>query len=383
MNILLVSSSFYPKIDGSTRCVYDHGRKLAQRGNAVYLVTRGVKGTPKEEMIDGIHVIRTPFRYRGGTLLNRGGLVLQQILTVLLVARRVKATVIHAHGYTAALSALATRYIYGTPLVITTHGTELLWPREVWWKSPLEIKLSLIFERFVLNHCDIVVAQSPGVRDYMLRIYSARIADKIRLIPTGIDHVKFRAPVRLEPTKRIMFVGALSEVKGLTCLIDAFQKVHNEVPDSSLLLVGSGPKARAYQEYARGLELDGAVEFVGALRDDNRLIELYSGSDVVVLPSNVGGPISVTLLEGMSMGRAVISTRVPGGIPDVLGGGSGILIDRGSVKQLEASLKRLLTDDQYLLAMKRSSRRAVEDKYTLDSMTEKLISLYKEIGARN
>jgi len=49
LKILLVSSSFYPKIDGSTRCVYDHARKLAQRGNEVYLVTRGIAGSKQEE----------------------------------------------------------------------------------------------------------------------------------------------------------------------------------------------------------------------------------------------------------------------------------------------------------------------------------------------
>ena len=381
MRILLVSSSFFPKIDGSTRCVYDHGRKLAERGNSVYLVTRGIEGTPRHEDFEGIHVIRTHFQYRGGTFANKAALVIYQVLTVLMVARKTRADVIHAHGYTAALAALPTKYLLRVPLVLTTHGTELLWPREVWWKSSSEVKLGLIFEKFVLSRCDTVIAQSKGVQNYMLRIYSPAIGNKIRLIHTGVDHEKFRAPVRAEPTRRIMFVGALSEVKGVTCLIKAFQGVHRQVPDSRLVLVGSGPKARAYEGYAKTLNLDGAVEFEGPVRDDNKLIELYSRSDVVVLPSNVGGPISVTLLEGMSMGRAVISTNVPGGIPDVLGGGNGILVERGNESQLEDSMLRLMTDNGFLLTMKQRSRKAIEDNYTLDSMIDKLMTLYREIVA--
>ncbi|HEV2227184.1 MAG TPA: glycosyltransferase family 4 protein [Nitrososphaerales archaeon] len=381
MRILLVSSSFFPKIDGSTRCVYDHGRKLALRKNLVYLVTRGIKGVPKEEDYEGIHVVRTPFQYQGGTLAKRAALMVQQALAVFLVARGMKASVIHVHGYAAALAAFPTKYIFRIPMVITTHGTELLWPREVWWKSSTEIKLGLIFEKFVLKHCDVVIAQSKGVREYMLKIYSPAIESKIRLIHTGVDHEKFKAPVRTEPTKKIMFVGALSEVKGVTCLIDAFQGVHEAVPDSSLHLVGSGPRARAYREYAKKLNLDGAVEFEGPVRDDNRLLELYSESDIVVLPSNVGGPISVTLLEGMSMGRAVISTNVPGGIPDVLGDGSGLLMERGNKSQLEDYLRRLVTDRGFLLTMKERSRRTVEEKYTLDSMIDKLMALYREVAA--
>jgi glycosyltransferase involved in cell wall biosynthesis len=379
--VLLVSSSFYPKIDGSTRCVYDHGRKLAQKDNLVYLVTRGIKGTDREEYYEGIHVVRTPFQYQGGTFVKKAALMVQQALAVFLVARSMRAAVIHVHGYTAALAALPTKYILRLPVAITTHGTELLWPREVWWKSSTEIKFGLIFEKFVLSHCDVIIAQSEGVRDYMLKIYSPAIEQKIRLIHTGVDHQKFRAPVRGEPTKKIMFVGALSEIKGVTCLIDAFQGVHGVVPDSRLLLVGSGPKARAYREYAKKLKLDGAVEFKGPVRDDNKLIELYSESDIVVLPSNVGGPISVTLLEGMSMGRAVISTNVPGGIPDVLGGGSGLLMERGNKAQLEDFLRRLVTDKEYLMTMKERSRKAIEEKYTLDSMIDKLMALYGEMAA--
>ncbi|HEV2226189.1 MAG TPA: glycosyltransferase family 4 protein, partial [Nitrososphaerales archaeon] len=104
-------------------------------------------------------------------------------------------------------------------------------------------------------------------------------------------------------------------------------------------------------------------------------------SDIVVLPSNVGGPISVTLLEGMSMGRAVISTNVPGGIPDVLGNGSGLLMERGNKSQLEDFLRRLVTDRDFLLTMKERSRRTVEEKYTLDSMIDKLMALYREMAA--
>ena len=66
MKVLLVSSSFFPKVDGSTRCVYDHARKLAERGNLLYLVTRSVNvkgagsfGTQPFEELEGIKIVRT------------------------------------------------------------------------------------------------------------------------------------------------------------------------------------------------------------------------------------------------------------------------------------------------------------------------------------
>ena len=381
MKVLVVSSSFFPKIDGSTRCVYDHARALAARGNEVYLVTRGMPRTRREETFEGIRIRRSSYAYRGGLLLNKVRLMLEQMLMIIMLQRKERFSVIHVHGFTAGLAALPCRFMFGVPVIITTHGTPFLWPRDLWWKSSSEVKLTLVFERFVLNHCDVIVAQSPGVMEYMLRIYGKDLASKFRIVHTGVDHLKFRAPAKVGGAPQVLFVGALSEIKGLSCLIDSFSEVHTRVPEARLVLVGSGPRTKYYKEKVESLRLDGSVVFCGAIRDDARLLKLYEESDVVVLSSNVGGPISCTILEGLSCGRAVISTDVPGGIPDVLGGDVGILTRPEDRAQLTAELMRLVTDPTYLKAFQVNGRRAIVERYTLDSMIDKLTDLYREVAS--
>ncbi|MDA4117655.1 MAG: glycosyltransferase family 4 protein [Thaumarchaeota archaeon] len=376
LKILIVSSSFYPKIDGSTRCVFDHARKLAERGHLVYLVTRGVEGTPREELFYGIRVVRTSVNFRSGSFFNKAGLVSEEMLTILRLQRKHHFDVVHVHGCAAGFAAIPAKYLFGVPLFITTHGTELLWPRELWWKPSREVGLGLLFERFVLGRANVVIAQSPGVRRYMLKIYGDSISGKIRLVHTGVDHRKFVPPPMNGQTKQVLFVGALSEIKGVRCLLNAFGQVHREVPEARLVLVGSGPMANEYKELVRETDLNGSVEFQGPVRDDGRLLRLYGASDIVVLPSNVGGPISCTILEGLSCGRAVISTNVPGGIPDVLSDGAGLLMERGDEAALAAYLRRLMNDKEYLVTLEHNARAAVEERYTLDSMVEKLEALY-------
>ena len=360
--------------------MYDHARGLAAQGNIVYLVTRGIEGAKKAENLDGIRIRRTSASFRSGTPINKLWMVLEQAISIVVLNRRMRFDVIHAHGYSSGFAALLCRYVYGVPLVITTHGTELLWPKSLWWKSETEVKLGLLFERFVLEHCNVVIAQSDGVKQYMLHIYSSELDGKIRIVHTGVDHRKFRPPSRATPSKVILFVGALSEIKGVGGLIDSFAQVHTEVPESKLVLVGAGPRGDYYREYVDKLGLKDSVRFEGAVRDDARLVRLYSDSDIVVLPSNVGGPISCTIMEGLSCGRAVISTKVPGGIPDVLDGGVGLLIERGDWNALAEDLRRLLTDGQLLSTTETRARTAVEQKYTLDSMISKLTDVYKEVG---
>ena len=123
----------------------------------------------------------------------------------------------------------------------------------------------------------------------MIQFYGKRIAPKIRLIHTGVDHKKFIPLEKLSSSNNILFAGAVSEVKGLTCLIKAFAVVHNKIPESRLVLAGSGPSMDRYKALARELNLEDSIQFLGAVRDDSKMIELYRDSDVVVLPSNVGG----------------------------------------------------------------------------------------------
>lgn len=381
MKILLVSSSFYPKIDGSTRCVYDHARRLAQRGNDVYLVTRGISGVKQDEEFEGIHVRRSAYSFRGGRFLNKVRLMLEQMMMIILLQRKERFSVIHVHGFTSGLAALPCKYIFGVPLIVTTHGTELLWPRNLWWMGQRTLTFILIFEKFVLNHCDVIIAQSPGVKAYMLRIYGPQLESKIRIVHTGVDQVKFHVPPKEDGAPTVLFVGALSEIKGVTCLLNAFVAAHRDVPSMRLVLVGSGPRAPEYKKYVQGLNVGDAIQFRGPVRDDVRLLELYSESDIVVLPSNVGGPISCTVLEGLSCGKAVISTDVPGGIPDVLADGVGILMHPEDSAKLASELERLATDPVYLKTQETNARRAIEERYTLDSMIDKLMSLYREVAA--
>lgn len=390
MKILIVSSSFFPKVDGSTRCVYDHARKLAERKHQLYLVTRAVQvkgagsfGTHRFEHLEGINVIRTGLSIRSSTRLNLNKLrlALEQIIIVLSLYRLIKFDVIHVHGYSAFYAALPTKILYHVPIFITTHGTELLWPKWVRWKSSVEVKLGLLFEKVALSLCDVIIAQSEGVKQYMLEFYGNQISSKIRLVHTGVDHIKFACLPKPSPDHKILFAGALSEVKGLTCLIKAFSKVHTQIPGAELILAGSGPSLDHYKDLVRKLNLQENVRFLGAVRDDNTMISIYQEADVVVLPSNVGGPISCTILEGLSSGRPVISTNVPGGIPDVINAEVGALIERENVDQLTNELLKLLTDSDYLKKVGANARNAVETKYTLESMIDELTTLYNGVAS--
>ena len=380
MNILIVSSSFLPKINGAIRCVYDHARKLAERGHNVYLVTRKLDGTPAYENIEGINVIRASPSYRRTSFWNRIGLFFSQMALVIMLHRKIHFDVIHSHGTEPALSALPTKYLFKVPLILTTHSTPFLWPSWTWWKSPTEFKVSWLIAKFVVKNVDYIIAQSEGVKSYMLDLHESGLAKKIRIIPTGVDESKFRKSDDQESGKPIvLFVGGLSRVKGIDTLIKAASKVLKAVPETLFLIAGEGPQQQNLEKLAEQLGIRNSVIFKGYVTDDETLVDLYDISTIVVLPSNVGGPVACTILEGMSVGKPVISTNVKGGIPDVIRNGeTGILVRPGDVEELSSAIIKLLTNPELTKRMGDLGRKRVEAKYSLTYMIELLERLYGE-----
>ncbi len=116
---------------------------------------------------------------------------------------------------------------------------------------------------------------------------------KIYLLHNAIDLDKFKYDEKVRKAKRkelrikddtlvIGHVGRFVEQKNHTFLIDIFNEVHNEQPNSILLLIGEGPLKEEIQNKVERLKLTDSVKFLGQRADVN---ELYQVMDVFVLPS--------------------------------------------------------------------------------------------------
>ena len=326
--------------------------------------------------------MRTSFTYRNSTFLKKTRLITEQMLAIMRLYRSNKFEIMHAHGFAAALSALPCKFIFRVPIVITTHGSEMLWPKETRWVRPAELRLTLRFDSLIMRMCDLIIAQSKGVKKYMVAFYGRAIETKVKLVPTGLDEKKFSVPTKAFADSQVLFVGALSEIKGVTCLLNAFSKVHEKHPDAKLVLVGGGPATQHYKELAEVLGLERSVDFAGVIRDDNRLLEFYAASDILALPSTVGAPIPVTILEAMSCGKAVVSTNTLGSIPDILTRDVGIIIEPGDTDQLAREIERLIIDKELQRNLGQNAREAIVKFYTLDIMIDKLLYYYGMLTGR-
>lgn len=113
-----------------------------------------------------------------------------------------------------------------------------------------------------------------------------------------------------------LYVGRLSEEKGIDSLLDAFVRVREVLPEATLRIVGTGAQNGTLREQVRALALDAYVKFVGSLQDEP-LSREYFGATCLVLPSH-SEPWGLVVNEALSHGcPAVVSDRC-GCVPELI-----------------------------------------------------------------
>lgn len=197
------------------------------------------------------------------------------------------------------------------PVVFHLHAAQL--PR-TYHASPAPVR-AVIRWIFSLPSCCIVLGRNAAqfvVRDRGLP------AARVEVVFNGVPEPE---PVAVRPRARagsqLLFVGNLSERKGVSDLLHALHDPRLRAIPCELTLAGGGGgggDVEGYAALAARLQLDGRVRFLG-WADKATLDRLLAEADVLVLPSYHEG-LPLAILEALARGVPVVCTPV-GEIPGV------------------------------------------------------------------
>jgi glycosyltransferase involved in cell wall biosynthesis len=162
--------------------------------------------------------------------------------------------------------------------------------------------------------------------------------------------------------------------KGLDVLLDAWERVSGERPESELelLLVGTGYDADQIRDVLAAKKLTNVRWVNEHVVDQREICRYLSAADVYVFPSR-GEGFPVAPMEAMACGLPVVGSDASG-MPDLLGGeeGGGVIVPRGDAGALAAELGRLLDDPDLALRLGEEARRRAERSFSLDSVGPRL-----------
>ena len=171
------------------------------------------------------------------------------------------------------------------------------------------------------------------------------------VIANGVDFEKFgvlpraqcRSQLGITATAPVyLFVGRLSEEKGLSSLLEAGARVAATGQDFELYLVGDGPQRDELQNLAAGLGIRDRVHFTGKV-DHDEVGTWMGAADFFCLPSLREGCPNV-MLEALGSGRPVLASRV-GAIPDIVNKDTGILFTPTDVNSISQAMQEAIVRD--------------------------------------
>lgn len=282
---------------------------------------------------------------------------------------RYKPQLIHAHWTVASglVSVIVGKY-FKIPVLLTLHGGDIY---------GIKSRLGIFINRFVLNNVNVIIPVSQPLKRELLSRYKVK-ADQV--IPMGIDQSNFQYDPKAKDTlgikdkKLILFVGRLSEKKGLLVLLEAL-RINLAIEDVLCYIIGSGNLKKTLIDYIASNELSDQVKLLGNV-PNQELSTYYSASDVVVLPSisSIGGEegFPVTFMEALSCRCNIVATR-NGGMMDLKESDSLTLVDQNSPEQLWAGISHFLENEICFVDNELSTH------FLVENVGQKFIDSYKMV----
>jgi len=144
----------------------------------------------------------------------------------------------------------------------------------------------------------------------------------------------------------ILYVGKLTENKGVHLLLQAFARLLNDDKiETRLTIAGSGEERMNLEQLAREYDISDKITFIGYIDEGSQLVNLYLSSDVLIVPTVIVEGFPRVIDEAMACGKPVICSRL-GGMETGLSDDEVIFVTPGNTEDLYTALRRFAMDRQ-------------------------------------
>lgn len=395
---VLVLATTFPRWenDSTPRFVYNLSKELVSRYKIIVLAPHH-KGAAKMGDMAGMDIRRFAYFkpeslqklcYGGGIIPNMKSSFLAKIQMPFLIMseftaahhliNKEKIEMMHAHWILPqGLIGVFLKKIRKIPLLVSVHGSDLFPLKSAFFKN---------MQHFVIKNADFITVNSEATKKELLQRFP-QYSSKVKMIPMGVDMNLFkprniRKPKKYGKTTVMLFVGRLSDQKGLQYLIESMPDVIEYSHSIKLLVIGEGPYGKILKDIVIDNHLEKHVEFLGSMKSAE-ITKYYNFADIFILPSlsNKTGTeaLGLSLLEAMASGCAVIGTRV-GGIPFIIKDNyNGLLVEQRNSAELAKAILTLLKDKSKARKLGRNAAQLVRKSYSWDKISNQFMEIYGDL----
>lgn len=234
-----------------------------------------------------------------------------------------------------------------------------------------------LFKKFIINIYKLAFKNAKKV--FFENSYNNEVFLKEKICTKNNSIVLNGAGVDLEEYKftdlpsfdsiRFLFMGRIMKEKGIDELFDAIKVIKNKYPNTCFDILGG--LEESYKEKIDKLENMNLLKYYGRVDDVKPYIKR---SHCILLPSYHEG-MSNTLLEGAAMGRALITSNIPGCREAVRDNKSGFLHKVKDSKELADRIEKYIClEDNEKINFGKESRRIMEEMFNKNKIIHETIN---------
>lgn len=362
MHIVQLANFVTPTSGGQRFALESIGQEYVSRGHRCTLVTPGRRAESWGEGLrtySQVSGIRVPFSggYRA--------IVCRKELQVVLL--NLQPDVIEVSDKTTLAWVPKWAKSHGIRTVLFSHErvADVVHERFPSWLPIVRIILPIIQK--MKSQVDAVVCASQYSADEF-----SDVADKLQIIPLGVDHGVFHpriASMEVSEIPTVLFAGRLSFEKRPHVVVAAARELALRGVRARFVFAGDGPMRKKLQSMVDGLN----VEFVGRVADRNELAALMSSADVTIAPSPYE-TFGLSILESLACGTPVIVANKGAGI-ELIVGGCGLAVEPSGAMIADAIMLLLLESRELL--RQRCVQRARNMRW--ETCADQFLSLYTSL----
>ena len=350
-----------------------------QEGYEVVAVSSPGNAMREIEEREGVKTVAVPMERRISPLND-----LKSLWRLIRVFRKEKPAIVHSITPKAGLLSMMAAWVARVPVRLHTF-TGLVFPTA----TGLTQKILILTDRITCACATHIVPEGEGVKNDLINYHITRKPLKVlghgNIRGIDLDYYNPELPevqadaakIRKPGVFTFVFVGRLVGDKGINELVEAFERLNTEYPETRLLLVGrQEPELDPLKhETIAKIDHNKNIEVVGQQSDVRPWL---ASADVFVFPSYREGFPNV-VIEAGAMGLPSIVTDINGSREIIIEGRNGSIVPPRNAMALEAAMRRFVESPDDVARMAENARPLIASRYEQSYVRRCLKDYYREI----
>jgi len=381
MKVLLVHD-FIEEFGGAEQIVFSTKKTLEEKGHSVLMYAPLRKG-PFVNAVFGVghyfSILRDIERFKPD-IMHVHSIYRNVSPSVLLAAKRMKVPIVmtlHDFQIVCPKTSLVDENLLNCESGFSNRCFySNCYPRKPFNRSYQGVKaIKLSIHRFIMRRTvQHFLSPSVSLMEWVRKNFGV---NNVSLLPNFIlsDHQPSSTPPKNDT---LLFVGKLTEQKGVDVLLSAIAAIRPTIPGIKLKIIGDGPEEEKLKKLAANLQVSDLITFTGKLSNPSVMKEI-DDAFCVVIPSKYVENCSMVGIEAMSRGKVIIASNI-GGLPDLVDDNiSGFLVRPNDPEDLSKKIISIMQNASLASQMGARATAKYVRSFSKQAYYRTLLSVYDRI----